>query len=241
MRRVATVLALALLLLGAILLIQAKNTPLFIDAAQFQLHASKLGPGQEKEYWALLTASRTEKPRLENRGGTALVLGLALLLASRLGHWIFRTPSRRGFLLLLMFVPPLLTYASSVFEYEQLQMRGDYPPWSDAGPYMRTSGFVVFGVLPVIWMSLHVLLVPDVYYRRQPLSIAFSRKINPWLGFLVLVMTLVTAMSVAVSNWWALVPGLAWLYVYLCMAATRCAPHLFADQETEWPPAWNKP
>ncbi len=276
MRRVAAILASGLLLLGAVLLIQAANTPRYTDPAAFQQgvdalvaaqskafsaqagklpkdadsvssaevtafhgHLRTFSAGQEQKYQALLDTYGTHQPTLENYGGTALVFGTALLLAGPLGSRTMKTPARRGIMQMLMFTPPLLTFGAFLFDRWLWLERGEVSPWAELPGAALILASLLFGLMPVIWMSLHLLLVPEVYYRRQPLLIAWSLRTNPWLAFLTLLAASVTVLVAWHGAWWWTIAGLSWIFVYLCMAASRRACHLFADQETEWPPAWN--
>ena len=276
MRRVAAIFAVGLLLLGAVLLIQAANTPRYTDPVAFQQGVDALSAAQSKEfsaqsdklprdpgsmssadvtafhgqmrkfsaeqqqkYQALLDAHGTNKHKLEDYGGTALVLGAALLLAGPLGSRTMQTPSRRWVMQVLMFTPPLLSFGAFLFDSWRWVGRVEMLPWEEVPGAVLMLGVFLFGLMPVIWMSLHLLLVPEVYYRRQPLLIAWSLRINPWLGFLTLLAACVTILVAWHGAWWWTIAGLSWIFVYLCMAASRRACHLFADQETEWPPAWN--
>lgn len=276
MRRVAAILASGLLLLGAVLLIQAANTPRYTDPVAFQQgvialsaaqsrefsaqagklprdaggmpsaevtafhgHMQTFSAEQQQKYQALLGTYGTQKHKLEDYGGTALVLGAALLLAGPLGSRTMKTPSRRWMMQVLMFTPPLLSFGAFVFDSWRWVGRVEALPWEEVpGAVLMLGGFL-FGLMPIIWMSLHLLLVPEVYYRRQPLLIAWSMRTNPWLGFLTLLAIIVTMLVAWHGAWWWTIAGLSWIFVYLCMAASRRACHLFADQETEWPPAWN--
>jgi len=194
---------------------------------------------QQQKYQVLLDAYGTNKQMLQDYGGTALVLGAALLLAGPLGRRTMKTPSRRWIMQVLMFTPPLLSLGVFVFDSWRWVERVEMLPWEEVPGAALMLGVFLFGLMPVIWMSLHLLLVPEVYYRRQPLLIAWSLRINPWLGFLSLLAMIVTILMAWHGAWWWTIAGLSWVFVYLCMAASRRACHLFADQETEWPPAWN--
>lgn len=212
---------------------------LHADVSAFHAQMQAFNAEQQRKYAALLDAYGTNKHALENYGGTALVLGTALLLAGPLGSRTMRTPSRRGIMLVLMFVPPLLSFGAILFDSWRWFERVKTLPWEDVPGLVLIMASLLFGLMPIIWMSLHLLLVPEVYYRRQPLLIAWSLRINPWLGFLTLLAACVTVLVAWHGMWWWTIAGLSWVFVYLCMAASRRACHLFADQETEWPPAWN--
>lgn len=212
---------------------------LHADVSAFHAQMQAFNAEQQRKYAALLDAYGTNKHALENYGGTALVLGAALLLAGPLGSRTMRTPSRRGIMLVLMFVPPLLSFGAILFDSWRWFERVKTLPWEDVPGLVLIMASLLFGLMPIIWMSLHLLLVPEVYYRRQPLLIAWSLRINPWLGFLTLLAACVTVLVAWHGMWWWTIAGLSWVFVYLCMAASRRACHLFADQETEWPPAWN--
>jgi hypothetical protein len=190
-------------------------------------------------YWAVYDTYRTNRDTLHDYGAILLVAGVALLLVGPLGGWTLRTPPRRWMLRVAMFVPPLLTFGADVLESMAMMAGSNMPPWGEPPGAAVIFGFLVFGPLPVIWMVLHLPLVPEVYYRAQPLSLALSRRINPWLGLLALLAAIFTLIAAWHGAWTWTVANLAWLYIYLCMAATRRAPHLYADLEPEWPPAWN--
>jgi hypothetical protein len=273
MQRVATLLALVLLLLGAILLFLAAPIPRYTDAAAFDQGVAALSREYSNEratqgkalgmssdatsalyrhmetvearlndkYWDLRDIYETKRRPFKDYGGTALVIGAALLLVARLGSRVLRTPPRRGLLQLAMFVPPLLTFGA--FALDAGRMIGeDLVPWGDGpGEAFLMMGFLVFGPLPIIWMILHLLLIPEVYYRSQPLAIAWSRWVNPWLGLLALLAAVASVLTACYGQWAWMLASLAWLYIYLCMAASRRANTLFADQEKTWPPAWNQP
>ena len=209
------------------------------DVTAFHGQMRKFSAEQQQKYQALLDAYGTSKHKLEDYGGIALVLGTALLLAGPLGGRTMKTPSRRWVMQVLMFTPPLLSFGAFLFDSWRWVGRVEMLPWEEVPGAVLMLGVFLFGLMPVIWMSLHLLLVPEVYYRRQPLLIAWSLRINPWLGFLTLLAACVTILVAWYGAWWWTIAGLSWIFVYLCMAASRRACHLFADQETEWPPAWN--
>jgi hypothetical protein len=209
------------------------------EVTAFHAHMRSFSAEQHRKYQALLDTYGTNKHKLEDYGGTALVLGAALLLAGPLGSRTMKTPSRRGIMLVLMFTPPLLSFAAFVFDSWRWVGRVEAVPWGEVPGAALMLGVFLFGLTPVIWMSLHLLLVPEVYYRRQPLLIAWSLRTNPWLAFLSVLAASVTVLVTWHGMWWWTIAGLSWVFVYLCMAASRRACHLFADQETEWPPAWN--
>ena len=209
------------------------------ESSAFHEHMRTFSAEQQRKYHGLLDTYGTQKHTLENYGGTALVLGVALLLAGPLAGRTMKTPSRRGIMLVLMFTPPLLSFAAFVFDSWRWVGRVEAVPWGEVPGAALMLGMFLFGLMPVIWMSLHLLLVPEVYYRRQPLLIAWSLRTNPWLAFLSVLATSVTVLVAWHGMWWWTIAGLSWVFVYLCMAASRRACHLFADQETEWPPAWN--
>ena len=201
-------------------------------------HMRKFEAGLNREYMNLLDTYEARRP-LEHYGGTALVVGLLLLLAGPLGGRAMRTPSRRQWLKVAMFVPPLLTFGAYVLDSMEMLSSQNMPPWGEVPIMVLVLGFLVFGPFPVIWMVVHLLLVPEVYYRSQPLSLALSPRINPWLGLLALLAAGAACVTAWHGAWTWTVANLAWLYIHLAMAATRRAPHLYADLETEWPPAWN--
>jgi hypothetical protein len=269
MRRFIAILAVLCLLIGAGMLVKSAFTPPFTDAAAFHRQVDALRAEHSAEwrrlseagspsdgstihyamraadaalaprYWAVFDRYRTNRDTLRDYGATLLVVGVALLLVGPLGRWTLRTPPRRRMLMVAMFVPPMLTLGAYVLDSMATVSLESMPPWGEAPGAAITFGFLIFGALPITWMALHLSLVPEVYYRAQPLSLALSRHVNPWLGFLALLAAISALVTAWHGAWMWTIANLAWLYVHLAMAATRRAPHRYADLESEWPPAWN--
>ncbi|QEI05178.1 hypothetical protein FXN63_04505 [Pigmentiphaga aceris] len=189
----------------------------------------------EKKYHGLLDTYESNKSKLLDYGGTALVMALVLLMAGVFS----RTPSRRVQLHLCLFAAALLTFGAFVFGFWLWLAREQISPWGALpAPYL-VLGVLGFGLVPAIWAAGHLLLVPEVYYQRQPLWLALSRRVHPWLGLMSVLFALATVLSLFFGFWWWTITFLVWTYAYMSMAASHRACHLFADQEPEWPPAWN--
>lgn len=208
-----------LLLVGMAILAYAYSIAPYKDEALFMERYMALSAGQSSEYWQLRDEMLTPKFQLQDYGGTLLALAIGAFLVSRKGWQKLKSPKSRVALVGLAFATPLLTVGAYVFDLLQAFGRGEYPHWADSmGIPLMGSPLILLVLL--VWSGAHLAFLRGAY---QPafLSQAISRQANWWLLVIAVLTALLVVLFAFEGAYWYAIPGVAWLYFYVSLAALR--------------------
>lgn len=214
-------LAAILLLIGVAILGYASSIAPYKDEALFMERYMALSSGQSTEYSKLRDEMLTPKFQLQDYGGTLIAVAVGVFLFSRRGWQNLKSPKSRATLLGLVFSVPFLTIGAYVFDLFLGFARGEFPHWADSMgiPLMGTP---VLLVVLLAWSGAHLAFLRGTY-QATLLSQAASRKANWWLLFVAALTVVLVALCASFGQYWYAVPGVAWLYFYLSLAAARRA------------------
>jgi len=209
--------AMGLFLLGiSLVLISLRYDP-YTDANEFKERYMQLGPGQSKEYWKLRDEMLTPKYSLEDYGGTACVAGIALLA---LILTKFRAPPVRWPLVVIAVLAPFASVGAVVFDLLLGASRGEFPHWADSLA-IAFAGIPFELIILLAWGLGHLSLLKAPYVPARSLNLAISRKTNPWLIFVAVITCALLLLCAFEADYWYMVPGFLWLYLYVSLAAGR--------------------
>lgn len=212
--------AVALVILGAIIVGSSAFMPAYTDEAAYQREYMSLSPGQNEEYWALRDKMLTQKYKLQDYGGTVIVLGLTALLFVREKRIKVVAPKSRAVLVGIAVAAPFVSVAAFVFDLFQGAGRGEFPHWADSlGIPLMGAPFLFVSL--AVWAAAHVGFLRGSYTPSAPLSVAVLRKANLWLLFISAITALIVADCLFEGTYWYAIPGAMWLYLYTSMAAVR--------------------
>jgi len=208
-----------LLLVGIAILAYAYSIAPYKDEALFMERYMALSVGQSHEYWQLRDEMLTPKFHLQDYGRTLVTLAVAAFLVSREGWQQLKSPKSRIALLGLAFVTPFLTVGAYVFNLLQAFDRGEFPHWADSMDIPLMGAPVILVVL-LVWSGVHLAFLRGNY---QPafLSQAISRQANWWLLAIAALTASFAVLSAFEGAYWYAIPGVAWLYFYVSLAALR--------------------
>lgn len=214
-------LAVILLLIGVAILGYASSIAPYKDEALFMERYMALSQGQSTQYSKLRDEMLTPKFQLQDYGGTLIAAGVGVFFFFRRGGRNLKSPKSRATLLGLAFVVPFLTVGAYVFDLFLGLERGEFPPWADSMG-IPLMGVPILLVVLLAWSGVHLAFLRGTY---QPtlLSQAASRKANWWLLFVTVLTIVLVALCASFGQYWYAVPGVAWLYFYLSLAAARRA------------------
>jgi len=210
-----------LLLIGVAILGYAWSIAPYKDEALFMERYMALSQGQSAEYWKLRDEMLTPKYKLQDYGGTLVAAAVVTFFISWRGWRNVKSPKSRATLIGLAFVVPFFTVGTFVFDLFLGFERGEFPHWADSMgiPLMGTP---VLLVVLLVWSGAHLAFLRGTY-KSAPLSQAASPKANKWLLFVAALTTVLVALCASFGQYWYAMPGIAWLYFYLSLAATRHA------------------
>ncbi|MEW5786926.1 MAG: hypothetical protein AB1899_03630 [Pseudomonadota bacterium] len=208
-----------ILLVGIAILAYAYSIAPYKDEALFMERYMALSAGQSNEYWQLRDEMLTPKFQLQNYGGTLVTLAVAVFFVSRRGWQQLKSPKSRVALLGLAFATPFLTVGAYVFDLLQAFDRGEFPHWADSMG-IPLMGVPVNLVVLLLWSGAHLAFLRGPY---QPvfLSQAISRQANWWLLVIAALTALLSVLFAFEGAYWYAIPGVAWLYFYVSLAAVR--------------------
>jgi hypothetical protein len=222
MKRIALTIAAALLVCGVGLLMYASILSPYADELEFNRRYLQLAVGQNAEFHALLKEYLTAKYDLLDYGLTLIVLAGVAWLVARFGQGGIKSPPTRQLLARLAQLAAFLLSFALVFTVVQSYARGFYPRWADSIGPLVAAGVVVW-LLAAGWAFAHLRLLPREYPGAQPLQLAISGKMNPWLMLLALASMGLAVLGASQGAWQFLAAGLLWCYVYFSIAAARRA------------------
>ena len=214
-------LAAILLLIGIAMLGHASSLAPYKDEALFMEQYMALSSGQSAEYLKLRDAMLTPKYQLQDYGGTLVAAAAGLFLLFRRGWRNLKSPESRATLLGLALAASCLTVGGYVFDLFLGLERGEFPHWADSmGIPLMGAPVLLVGLLA--WSGAHLAFVRGTY-QSTLLWQAASRNANWWLLLIAALTGLLVAVCAAFGQYWYAVPGVAWLYFYLSLAAARRA------------------
>jgi len=225
MKRIALTIAAVLALIGAALLAYASMLAPFTDQQEFYIRYLQLQPGQNAEFHGLLRQFLSAKYDLVDYGVTLIVLAGVAWLVARFGTGGLKSPPGRRTLVRLAYLAALLLFLAFEVTLVQSYFRGYYPRWADSIWPLMVGGLLVL-LLLVGWTYVHLRLLPRDYPASQPLQLALSGKLNPWLLLLSLASAGLAVAAAAQGAWPFMAAGLLWAYVYFAIAASRRATQL---------------
>ncbi|MES2047042.1 MAG: hypothetical protein V4447_01470 [Pseudomonadota bacterium] len=214
-------LATILLLIGVAILGYAASIAPYKNEALFMERYMALSSGQNTEYSKLREEMLTLKFQLQDYGGTLVSAAIVTFLISRKGWRNMKSPKSRATLLGLAFVVPFFTVGAFVLDLFLGFERGEFPHWADSmGIPLSGSPFLL--VILLVWSGAHLAFLSGTY-MPAPLSQAASKKANKWLQFIAALTAVLVALCASFGQYWYAMPGIASLYLYLSLAAARCA------------------
>jgi hypothetical protein len=214
-------LAAILLLIGMAVLGYASSIVPYKDEAIFMERYLALSSGQSAEYSKLRGEMLTPKFQLQDYGGTLVAAAVVTFFISRRGWRNVTSPKSSATLLGLAVAVPFFTAGAFVFDLFLASERGEFPHWADSIgiPLMGTP---VLLVVLLVWSVAHFAFLRRTY-KSAPLSQAVSEKANKWLLFVAALTAVLIALQASLGQYWYAMPGIAWLYFYLSLAASRRA------------------
>lgn len=215
-------LAASLLALGLALIAYAAFLPPYKDRERFEQQYRQLTAGQSARYYALRQEMITPKYQLEDYGGTAIALALAVFLFTRSGRLRVESPASCKTLVAIGIGLPFLTVVSFVSDLFLSFSRGEYPHWGDSMGIPLMGAPVVL-VLALVWSMAHLCFLRGVDYSPTSLIRALSPKANWWLLCISLGTALLALDSLVFGQFCYVIPCALWLYLYLSLAAVRRA------------------
>lgn len=225
MKRIALSIAAVLLVIGVGLLMYSSILSPYTDELEFNRRYLQLVAGQNAEFHALLKEFLTAKYELLDYSLTLIALAALAWLVGRYGEGGIKSPSTRRLLVRLAHVAGFLLAFALVFTVLQSYARGFYPRWADSIGLLVAAGLVVW-LLAIVWTVAHLRLLPREYPAAQPLQLAISGKMNPWLMLLALASMGLAVLGASQGAWQFMAAGLLWSYVYFSIAASRRAVQL---------------
>lgn len=209
-----------LLAVGAALLSYALTLPPYKNEALFMEQYMAMSAGQNEDYLKLRDEMLTPKFQLEDYGITLVALAVAVFLVTRKGHMGLRSPSSRKAFVALAILLPFLTVGGYIFDLLHAYDRREFPHWADSMSIPLMGVPIQFIVL-FIWSLAHLGLLRGAYRPSIPLVNAVSLHANWWLLFISAFTTVLVLASAAGGQYWYVIPGVFWLYLYLSLAAVR--------------------
>lgn len=190
----------------------------YTDDAEFHSRYSEMDRNDSDKYFAMRQELLSPKYKLQDYGVTGVFLALLAGALTRFKS-ICSPSSIFGFVMVAL-VAPILTAASFVFDLIQAQSRGEFPHWADSLNIPFAAVPVIF-VLSLIWSLAHLVMLAGVRRSHAPLHLAVSRQANPWLIFVSFVTAAMAVVLIAEGAYFYVVSDLAWVYLYLSIAAVR--------------------
>jgi hypothetical protein len=209
-----------LLLVGAALLAYSFSLSPYKDESQFMERYMAMSSGQSAEFWKLRDEMLTPKYRLQDYGGTLIILAVGVLLSTRGSKFLVKSPKSRTTLFILSLAAPLLTASAYIFDLFQGFNRGEFPHWADSMSIPLMSTPIIFIGL-IFWSIVHLKLLPATYQSDASFALALSWKSNAWLLFVSMVVAVLLMLCVVYGQYWYAVPCSAWLYLNLSITAAR--------------------
>lgn len=205
-------------LLGVCLFGYSLSMKPYTDEDLFEKKYMELSSGQSKEYFELRDSMLTSKYRIQDTGITYFSIALLVGLIFKLGHHSFKSPrSKFGFTLLALGLP-FLTVIGYVFDLMQGMSRQEFPHWADSLGIPLASAPIQLAIL-LAWSLLHLLFLRGCEINARDISL--SKTHNYWLMFLSILTALLLSICAFYGQYWYALPGVAWLYFYLSLAAVR--------------------
>jgi hypothetical protein len=213
--------AIVLFALGAALTSYSLTLDTYEDEADYWRQLGGIAYFDDEAFASLRADSLTVKYQLQDYGITLMAAGAFAFLATRNGKDSLKSPGSNVALALFALVPAALTIAGTGYDVMQAYSRGDYPPWGDA-VMIGLIGLPILFVPLLFWSLIHLAIFwPRGKKLGSPLALAFSRRANAWLLVLSALSAGLSVYLAALGYWWLAVPGVAWLYYYLSLAADR--------------------
>lgn len=214
--------AVVLLLAGLGLLAYSLSLAPYRDESAFMERYMRLSSGQSEEYGKLRNEMLTPKYGTQDYGVTLLLAAVLVALLNRKRGAPLATPSSRKSLGVLALALPVLTVSGFVFDLLQGFRRGEFPHWADSMS-IPLMGAPVALILLLVWALAHLGMFGGRYRGRVPIAHALSRESSWWLLFVSAATAVLILLFAFDGIYWYVVPGLLWLYFYLCLAAERRA------------------
>lgn len=212
-----------LLLVGVAVLGYAYSLAPYKDEALFSERYMAMSDGQNNEYWKLRDEMLTSKFQLQDYGGTLVALSIGVLLVSGQGWRHLKSPKSRATLFGLAFATPFLTVGAYAFDLLQGFARGEFPHWADSMG-IPLMGVPILLLLMLVWAGAHLAFLRGTY-NSELLSHGLSRHANWWLLAVATITAVLVVSSATIGQYWYAVPGVAWLYFYISLAASRRSTH----------------
>lgn len=208
--------AIIFIIIGTISVIYSTQIPTFTDSELFQQKYASINY-DTKAFFQLREQMSTYKYPVQDYGGTLIVIGMTLLLITKLK--LFITPQSTWKIVGTTLFVPFLTIAAYIFDILKISHRVEVPWWADSLGIPLAASPILLGTL-LTWSGLHLIFIRH-YQANVPLLNAVRLKRNYWLllltGFAVLMVLLMGFFGM----YWYLIPSLIWLYIYLVLAASR--------------------
>lgn len=175
------------------------------------------GPTRSADFYELRAASLTSSRKLQDYGLCAISLGLttsAVVWWHRLRSILPRTRLAAALFGGTIAILTVAAQIGSLFlDYE----RGEFPYWADSLG-IPLAGMPVILVVLTAWAGFHALLVE----RREQSPFRLTlRNSNWWLAVLVATTVVILATSVAVGDFWQIIPAALWIIFYLSIWISR--------------------
>lgn len=211
--------ALALLLLGLVLVGYSTTLAPYKNEAEYQARYSQMTKRDSDRFYALRDEQLTPKFEMQDYGVTSIFLALMVWILSR-GKSVTAPKSLFVFITLSVAIP-CVQVGALLFDLFQGASRGEFPHWADSLGIPLMGVPILFGGA-LLWILLHVaFFLANVKYCPAPLRLAISLQSNLWLLLLSLITAVLVVLSIAEGAYWYAIPGALWLYLYLSLAAIR--------------------
>ena len=201
-------------IIGIIILGYSISMEPYTNREEFLRKTIQLDRGMDTEFYNIRDEMLTPKYRLQDTGITLILFSIFLGTFVKFHDGKFLSPKTKRSLIGIAIFLPFLTVAGYIFDIFQGMSRDEFPHWADSiGIPLMSTPFIL--CLLIIWAIFHLAYIKN--YKKLPLSVAFTRKLNPWLLIVSILTAISTLYSIFYGQYWYALPGILWLYYYLSL------------------------
>jgi hypothetical protein len=205
-----------LIIIGIVLVIYSTQISPYTDSELFAQKYASINY-DTKAFFQLREQMSTYKYPVQDYGGTLIVIGMTLLLITKLK--LFMTPQSTWKIVGTTLFVPFLTIAAYIFDILKISHRVEVPWWADSLGIPLAASPILLGIL-ILWSVLHLFFIRH-YQADVPLINAMRLKRNYWLLLLAGFAALMVLLMASFGLYWYLISSLIWLYIYLVLASSR--------------------